>query len=156
MDTYPNSQYRNTGWGVCSGLLTQGRLQAQMEWREGCSKNAQISSLQSSQRSSTCPCYQSPSHPATIIPLPKKTVISGLNDYRPVVLTPVIMKCSETLVQQHIKASLPVTFDPHQFAYRTNRSTEDTIATALHTALLHLEHQGSYVRMLLNWLRFSV
>lgn len=90
------------------------------------------------------PCLKS----ATIIPLPKKPVISGLNDYRPVALTPVIMKCFERLVQQHIKASLPPTFDPHQFAYRANRSTEDAIATALHTALTHLEHQGSYVRML--------
>ncbi len=85
---------------------------------------------------------------AIIIPLLKKTAISSLNDYRPVALTPVIMKCFERLVQQHIKASLPDTFDPYQFAYRTNRSTEDAIATALHTALLHLEHPGSYVRML--------
>lgn len=77
---------------------------------------------------------------ATIIPLPKKTVISSLNDYRPVALTPVIMKCFERLVLQHIKASLPPTFDPYQFAYRANRSIEDAIATAL----THLEHQGSY------------
>lgn len=27
------------------------------------------------------------------------------------------------------------------------RSTEDTIAIAIHTALIHLKHQGSYVRM---------
>ena len=84
----------------------------------------------------------------TIIPLPKKPVVSSLNDYRPVALTPVIMKCLEKLVQQHIKASLPATFDPHQFAYRSNRCTEDAITTALHTAVLHLERQGSYVRML--------
>ncbi|KAI4904811.1 hypothetical protein NFI96_000065 [Prochilodus magdalenae] len=38
--------------------------------------------------------------------------------------------------------------DPHQFAYKATRSTEDAIATALHTAPTHLEHQGSYVRML--------
>ena len=38
--------------------------------------------------------------------------------------------------------------DPHQFAYRTNRSTEDAIAIALHSALNHLEVRGSYVRML--------
>ncbi len=42
---------------------------------------------------------------ATIIPLPKKTVISGLKDYRPVALTPVILKCFERLVQQHIKGT---------------------------------------------------
>ncbi|KAF7669875.1 hypothetical protein LDENG_00100560, partial [Lucifuga dentata] len=54
----------------------------------------------------------------------------------------------ERLVLRHIKACLPPCFDPHQYAYRANRSTEDAIATALHTALCHLEQQGSYVRML--------
>lgn len=58
------------------------------------------------------------------------------------------MKCFERLVSQHIKSSFPPTFDPHQFAYRANRSTEDAITIALHTALSHLEHRGSYVRML--------
>ncbi|KAF7661471.1 hypothetical protein LDENG_00260640, partial [Lucifuga dentata] len=71
-----------------------------------------------------------------------------LKDYRPVALTPVITKCFERLVLRHIKACLPPCFDPHQYAYRANRSTEDAIATALHTALCHLEQQGSYVRML--------
>ena len=90
------------------------------------------------------PCLKS----ATIIPVPKKTAINCLNDYRPIALTSVVMKCFERLVSQHIKASLPSSIDPHQFAYRTNRSTEDAISIALHTALSHLEHTGSYVRML--------
>lgn len=34
----------------------------------------------------------------TIVPLPKKTPISSLNDCRPVALTPVAMKCFEKLV----------------------------------------------------------
>ncbi|MCP4487325.1 MAG: DUF1891 domain-containing protein [Gammaproteobacteria bacterium] len=85
---------------------------------------------------------------ATIIPVPKKSPTTTLNDFRPIALTPVITKCFEKLVLRHIKACLPPTLDPHQFAYRPNRSTEDAIATALHTALSHLERQGSYVRML--------
>ncbi|KAF7646087.1 hypothetical protein LDENG_00193810, partial [Lucifuga dentata] len=52
------------------------------------------------------------------------------------------------VVLQHIKARLQPTFQPHQFTYRPNRSTEDAITTALHLALSHLEHQGSYVRTL--------
>lgn len=63
-------------------------------------------------------------------------------------LTPVIMKCSEKLVHTHITSSFPSRMDPHQFAYRANRSTEDPIVTALHTALIYLERQGSYVRLL--------
>uniref|UniRef100_A0A669B499 Reverse transcriptase domain-containing protein n=1 Tax=Oreochromis niloticus TaxID=8128 RepID=A0A669B499_ORENI len=58
------------------------------------------------------------------------------------------MKCFERLVLQHIKDYLPPEFDPHQFAYRANRSTEDAIATALHAVLSHLEQRQSYVRML--------
>ncbi|CAI5682340.1 unnamed protein product [Oreochromis niloticus] len=85
---------------------------------------------------------------ATIIPVPKKSPITSLNDYRPLALTPVIMKCFERLVLQHIKDYLPPEFDPHQFAYHANRSTEDTIATALHAVLSHLEQRQSYVPML--------
>ena len=85
---------------------------------------------------------------ATIIPIPKKSPTTSLNDFRPVALTPVITKCFEKLVLRHIKACLPPTLDTHQFAYRTNRSTDDAIAIALHSALSHLEKEGSYVRML--------
>src|SRR4029434_6426129 len=69
-------------------------------------------------------------------------------DYRPIALTPVIMKCFEKLVSRHIKSTLPPTFDSHQFAYRANRSTEDDIDVALHTTLGHLELRGTYLRML--------
>lgn len=99
---------------------------------------------QSLAESTVPPCLKS----STIVPLPKKPHISGLNDYRPVALTPVVMKCFEKLVRGHITSCLPKSLDPHQFAYRANRSTEDAVATALHAALSHLEQQGNYVRML--------
>lgn len=57
------------------------------------------------------------------------------------------MKCFEKLVGNHIMSFLSPTFDQHQFAFRANRSTEDTIAIVSHTALSHLEQQGSYVQM---------
>lgn len=75
-----------------------------------------------------------------IIPIPKKSHADCLNDFCPIALTPTIMKFFERLVLHHI--------DAHQFAYRANRTSEDKKAIALHTALSHLEHQGSYVRML--------
>ncbi len=43
---------------------------------------------------------------------------------------------------------LPASLDPLQFAYRSNRSTDDAIAFTLHTALSHLENKYTYVRML--------
>lgn len=84
----------------------------------------------------------------TIIPVPKKASPSGFNDYCPVALTPIVMKCFEQIVMQHIKTILPPSLDPFQFAYRANQSTDDAISTALHLALSHLETKDSYVRML--------
>ncbi len=84
----------------------------------------------------------------TIIPVPKKSPVSCLNDYRLIALTPIIMKCFERLVMHNIKTSLPNSFDPLQFAYRPNRSTDDAISSTLHLALTHLENKDSYVRML--------
>ncbi len=55
----------------------------------------------------------------TIIPVPKKSPVSCLNDYRPIALTTIMMKCFERLVMHNIKTSLPNTLDPLQFAYRT-------------------------------------
>ncbi len=84
----------------------------------------------------------------TIIPVPKQSPVSCLNDYRPIALTPIMMKCFERLVMHNIKNSLPNTLDPLQFAYRPNRSTDDAISSTLHLALTHLENKDSYVRML--------
>ena len=95
-------------------------------------------------RATVPPCLKS----ATIIPVPKNSTINNLSDYRPIALTPVVAKCFERLMTHHIKECLPPTFDPFQFAYKANRSTDDAISTALHTALSHLEHPRTYVRML--------
>ncbi|KAI3371822.1 hypothetical protein L3Q82_006675 [Scortum barcoo] len=58
---------------------------------------------------------------ATIIPIPKSSTVTGLNDYQPVALTPIVMKCFERLVMAHIKDCIDVTVNPHQYAYRDNR-----------------------------------
>ncbi|KAK3554577.1 hypothetical protein QTP70_025533 [Hemibagrus guttatus] len=84
----------------------------------------------------------------TIIPLPKKNTVTCLNDYRPIPLTPIVMKCFERIVMSHIKRNIPTSLDPFQFAYRQNRSTEDAVNAAIHTALTHLEGNDTYVRML--------
>jgi len=84
----------------------------------------------------------------TIVPVPKNTKVTCLNDYRPVALTSVAMKCFERLVMAHINTIIPETLDPLQFAYRPNRSTDDAISIALHTALSHLDKRNTYVRML--------
>ncbi|KAK3539575.1 hypothetical protein QTP70_010270 [Hemibagrus guttatus] len=84
----------------------------------------------------------------TINPVPKKSPVSCLNDYRPVALTPIIMKCFERLVMKQIKDLLPPSLDPMQFAYHPNHSTDDVITTTLCLALTHRDNKDSYVRML--------
>ncbi|KAK3522953.1 hypothetical protein QTP86_010318 [Hemibagrus guttatus] len=83
-----------------------------------------------------------------IIPVPKKSPVSCLNDYRPVALTPIIMKCFERLVMRQIKDLLPLSLDPMQFPHRPNCSTDNAISTTLHLSLTHLENKDTYVRML--------
>ena len=48
----------------------------------------------------------------------------------------------------HSNTIIPETLDPLQFTYRPNRSTDDAISIALHTALSHLDKRNTYVRML--------
>ena len=46
---------------------------------------------------------------ATIVPVPKKAKVTELNDYCPVALNSVIMKCFDRLVKDHISSTLPDT-----------------------------------------------
>ena len=52
----------------------------------------------------------------TIVPVPKNTKATCLNDYRPVVLTFVDTKRFERLVVAHITTIIPETLDPFQFS----------------------------------------
>ena len=85
---------------------------------------------------------------STIIPVPKKSSITGLNDYRPVALTSVVMKSFERLVLTHLKGITGPLLDPLQFAYRANRSVDDAVNMGLHYILQHLDSPGTYARML--------
>ena len=96
------------------------------------------------------PCLEVPRcfKRSTIIPVPKKPKITGLNDYRPVVLTSVVMKSFERLVLAHLKDITGPLLDPLQFAYRANRSVDDAVNMGLHYILQHLDRLGTYARIL--------
>ncbi len=84
-----------------------------------------------------------------IIPMPKNSKPSCLNDYRPVALTSIVMKVFERLLKNHICSSIPATLDPLQFAYRLNRSTDDAISQVLHSSLTQIDrNNGNYTRLL--------
>lgn len=80
-----------------------------------------------------------------IIPVPKKSNVSGLNDYRPVALTSIAVKVFERLVCKFLAR---VEMDSYQFAYRANRSVEDAVSLCLHSILQHLEAPNTYARVL--------
>ncbi|KAI2647318.1 putative RNA-directed DNA polymerase from transposon BS [Labeo rohita] len=85
---------------------------------------------------------------STIIPVPKKPKTTGLNDYRPVALTSVVMKSFERLVLAYLKDITGPLLDPLQFAYRANRSVDDAVNMGLHYILQHLDKPGTYARIL--------
>ncbi|KAL0195062.1 hypothetical protein M9458_008634 [Cirrhinus mrigala] len=85
---------------------------------------------------------------STIIPVPKKSKITGLNHYRPVALTSVVMKSFEKLVLAYLKDITGPLLDPLQFAYRANRSVDDAVNIGLYFILQHLDRPGTYVRIL--------
>ncbi len=76
---------------------------------------------------------------SVIIPVPKNSKPSCLNDYRSVALTSIVMKVFERLVKNYILSSIPATLDPLRFAYRPNRSTDDAICQVLHSSLTHID-----------------
>ena len=85
---------------------------------------------------------------ATIIPVPKKAKATVLNDYRPVALTPVVMKCLERIILKRLLPVVSPSMDTLQFAYRKDRGVEDATATMLNYVYQHLDMQGTYARAL--------
>ena len=83
-----------------------------------------------------------------IRPIPKTNRPVELNDYRPVALTSVLVKCLERLVLPRILTQVSSTLDPLQFAYRPNRSVEDAVITVLDTTYSQLETAQAYARIL--------
>ncbi|KAI4891280.1 hypothetical protein NFI96_025975 [Prochilodus magdalenae] len=86
---------------------------------------------------------------SVIVPVPKKSQPACLNDFCPVALTSVVVKCFNRIIRDFITSSLPVSIDPLQFAYCRNRSMDDAITYLFHTTLSHLDaERGNYVKML--------
>ena len=85
---------------------------------------------------------------ASVTPLPKKSSVKTLNDYRPIAITSWVIKVFEGLILRELKSHISNGSDEHQFAYRNNRGVEDAVATLNHTILQHLENKNTYARVL--------
>ena len=83
---------------------------------------------------------------STLTYVPKKINPASLNDYRPVALTSVVIKCFEKLIKDYICSSLPETLDPLQFAYRP---IEVLTTSPMSSTLSHLATgKGNYACLL--------
>ena len=86
---------------------------------------------------------------SVIIPVPKRTPVSTMNDYRPVALTSIVMKSFEKLVMKFMKSFIPDGFDPYQFAYKSKHSVDDAVSLALEFLIPHLDRsKPTYARLL--------
>ena len=83
-----------------------------------------------------------------ISPVPKNKTQTSLNDFRPVALTSIVMKCFEKIVLKRLLGQIQNNLDPFQFAYKPIRSTNDTTLTLLHNCYSRLKKPGLYARIL--------
>ncbi|XP_072882871.1 uncharacterized protein [Hemitrygon akajei] len=84
---------------------------------------------------------------ASIIPISKKNMATYLN--HPVALISSVTKCFARLLMKHINCCLRNYLDLFQFADHQNGSTVDgSISLVLHSALEHLDHEDTHIRML--------
>ena len=73
----------------------------------------------SQKRLSPPACFET----ATIGPVPKESAVCSFSDFCHVALNPILIKCSDKLVLQHVKDNVPASLHPQQYAFRTNRAT---------------------------------
>ena len=83
-----------------------------------------------------------------IIPVPKSSSVSQMNDLRPVALTSIPMKCLERLVLKSVLPLCAPHLDQRQFAYKADRSVEDAILYFTNNVYQHLDKPKGYVRTL--------
>ena len=81
---------------------------------------------------------------STIVPVAKKRLAKELNDYRPVALTSIPIKCAEKMVLCLLRSETAWHQDPLQFAYSKDKSTEDAILILLHKLYDHLDKPKLY------------
>lgn len=84
---------------------------------------------------------------SVIIPVPKKSCPLENNDYRPIALTSHVVKAMERIILGKVRSQVEAQLDPYQFAYLSNRSTNDAISTVTHLILKHIETTDAYARL---------
>ena len=78
-----------------------------------------------------------------IIPVPKKTNPTCNNDYRPIALTSIMMKCLERLIKNILCEQVKPYTNCYQFAYCKNRCVEDCTLSLIDYVLQHVDRPNS-------------
>ena len=86
---------------------------------------------------------------SSIIPVPKKQSILSMNGIRPIALTLCTMKVSKKCLLVHLNEIVSDFVDLYQFAYKSNRFTDDAIAHVLNNIYTHLDLLGAIIRLML-------
>ncbi len=85
---------------------------------------------------------------AIVVPVRKTSYPKTLNDFRPVALTSLVMKCFEKFVRDELLLKTQSLLDPLQFAYQARREVEDASSTLLNVIMKHLDGRRTHVRLL--------
>ena len=80
--------------------------------------------------------------------VPKIICAKENNDYRPVALTSIVMKCLECLVACKLRIGVQDYLDPFQYAYRQGRGTDDAANILVQLILKYLDKPKAYARLL--------
>ena len=78
----------------------------------------------------------------------KKSKPASLNDFRPVALTSLAMKCLEKIVQTEVLKETEHLLDPLQFAYMHRKGVEGATLTILNLVHTHLEKETVHTRIM--------
>ena len=87
-------------------------------------------------------CWKS----AIIVPVANKQNAAQCNDFRPVALTSIVMKCFERLFMQYLLPSVSPSIDCFQFAYQSNKSVNDAVLILIQMIAEHTDQLGCYAR----------
>ena len=83
---------------------------------------------------------------SVIIPVPKTKRPISNNDFRPIALTPIVMKSFERIVLEKLLRPIRENIDDNQFAYQPKRSVIDAVLTLTNTLYQHTDAVRCYAR----------
>lgn len=66
---------------------------------------------------------------STAAPIPKKLGVKQLTDFRPIVLTSILGKCTEKEIMRHLINTVSNDLDPLRCAYKKSKGADDGVLT---------------------------